>query len=67
MLKFSLHSSILFPNSISILITKALNSLSRKLFASVQLVVFLRDFFLVLSFETNSSVFSDFLELSLSL
>ena len=38
--KFSLCSSLLFPNSVSILTTNALNSLSNKLFISVSFVVF---------------------------
>ena len=39
-LKFSPPSSILFPNSVSILITNALNTLSGKLYFSVSLIVF---------------------------
>ena len=54
-LKFSLCSSIIFPNSVSILITNALNSLSDKLFISV--LLFFPGFSLVLSSKTNSSVF----------
>ena len=40
LLKFSLCSSILFPNSLRSLITNALSSLSSKLFISLSLVVF---------------------------
>ena len=45
--KFSLCLFILFPSSVSILITNALNSLSGKLFISVSLVVFVRGFLLL--------------------
>ena len=58
MLKFSLCSPILFPSSVIILISNALNSLFCKLFISVPLVVFGKVFFLVLYFGTNSFVFS---------
>ena len=40
LLKFSLCSSILFPNSLRSLITNALSSLSSKLFISLSLIVF---------------------------
>ena len=45
LLKFSLCSSLLFPSSISILITIALNSLSGELFISVSLGLFFRSFY----------------------
>ena len=48
-------SSILFSNSVSILITNALNFLSCKLFISVFLIFF-QEFSLVLWIETNSLI-----------
>ena len=56
MLKCSLSLSIPFSNSVSILISKALNSLSGKLFISVSLFVFQR-FSLALSINSSSSAF----------
>ena len=64
--KFSLCSSILFPNSVSILTTNALNSLSSKLFISVSFVVF-QGFFLALSVEIYSSFIILLMIISLSL
>ena len=65
LLKFSLCSSILFPNSISILITNALKSLTGKLFISV--LLFFQGFSLALSIEASSSVFSFYLTFSVPL
>ena len=53
LLKFSLCSYILFPNSVSVLITNALNFLSGKLFIFISLCIFFQVFFLALSIETN--------------
>ena len=47
MLKCSLCSSILFLNSVHVFITTVLNSLSSKMFISVSLFVFFRDFLLL--------------------
>ena len=60
LLKFSPCSSTFPPNSVDILITNALNSLSGKLFISVSLWFSLLLFksFLLLLIEINSSVFS---------
>ena len=47
LLKLSLYLSILFPNSVSVLSTNALNSLSGKLFISVSFFFFFRNFLLL--------------------
>ena len=65
MLKCSLSLSIPFSNSVSILISKALNSLSGELFISVSLFVFQR-FSLALSIETSFCAFSSCLTFSTS-
>ena len=49
--------SILFPNSVSILITNALNSLSSKLFISVLFVVFFRNFLLLFQLKQTPLYF----------
>ena len=64
LLKFSLCSYILFPSSVSILVID-LNSFSGKLFTSLSLGFF-SGFFLFLSFETYSPVFSFCLHFSIS-
>ena len=56
LLKVSLCSSILFPNSVCIPISNALNSLSSKLFITVSLVLFFKGDSLAPSVEANSSV-----------
>ena len=66
LLKFSLCSPILFPNSVSILIINVLNSSSDKWFISVSLV-FQSFLVIVLSMESNSSVFSFFLTFYISI
>ena len=64
LLKFSLCSSILFLNSVNILITSALNYLSGKLF--ICFITFL-EFSPVLLIETSSSAFSSCFTFSTSM
>ena len=59
LLKFSQYLSNHFPNSISILITNALNSLSEKLYISVLLGLF-SEFFFSCSFIQNIFFFFHF-------
>ena len=65
LLKFLLCSSILYPNSVSILIVNALSSLCGQLFISV--LLFFQGFSFDLSIETNSPVFSFCLYFSVSM
>lgn len=66
MLKFLLCSSILFPNSVTILITNTLNSLPDKLLFLFHHLNFQR-FSLALSIENSSSVFPFYLSFSVSM
>ena len=56
LLIFSLYSSVLFSNSVSILITNDLNCLTCKLFISTHQLF--RGFSLILSIEMHSSIIS---------
>ena len=58
LLKFSQYLSNHFPNSISILITNALNSLSEKLYISVLLGLFSEFFFFLFLYSKYILVFS---------
>ena len=66
LLKYSLITSLIFPNSVNILIPNALNYLSGKLFISVSLFIFFQEFSHACSIESSSSAFSFCLTFSAS-